>query len=57
MEPDGSMQSETVPDTSPLEARKSYLLPRLESSIEVLEGLLEVSQGFLGCTLGGFVHP
>ncbi len=40
MEPDGPGQSEAVPDSPPLEARKSYLLPRLESSIEVLEGYM-----------------
>ena len=57
MEPDDPSQPEAVPDTPPLEARKSYLLPRLESSIEVLESSMEVSQGFLRGTLGGFVHP
>jgi len=57
MEPDGPSQPEAVSDTSPLKARKSYLLPRLESSIEVLERLMEVSQCLLGRTLRGFVHP
>ncbi len=57
MEPDGPVQSEAVPDTPPFETRESGLLPRLESSIEVLEGSMEVSQSFLGCTLRGFVHP
>jgi len=57
MEPDGPGQSEAVPDSPPLEARESNLLTRIESSIEVLEGLMEVSQGFLRCTLRGFVHP
>ncbi len=40
MEPDGPGQSEAVPDTPPLESGKSCLLPRLESSIEVLEGYM-----------------
>jgi len=57
MEPDGPSQSEAVPNSPPLETRKSYLLARLESSIEVFESSMEVSQGFLGCTLRGFVHP
>jgi len=51
MKPDGPSQPEAVSDTSPLETRESNLLPRLESSIEVLEGLMEVSQGLLRCTL------
>ncbi len=51
MEPDSSIQSEAVPYSPPLEARKSDLLSRLESSIEVLEGFIEVSQGLLRCTL------
>ncbi len=38
MEPDGPIQSEAVPDAPPFEARKSYLLPILQSAIEVLEG-------------------
>ena len=57
MEPDRPIQPEAVPDTPPLETRKSDLLPRLEPSIEVLEGSMKVSQGFLGCTLRGFIHP
>ena len=57
MEPDGPSQSEAVPNSLPLEARKSNLLPRFESSIKVLESSMEVSQSFLGCTLRGFVHP
>ena len=40
-----------------MEPGKSYLLPRLETSVEVLEGSVEVSQSLLGCALGGFVHP
>ncbi len=47
----GPGQSETVPDTPPLEARESDLLPRLETSIEVLEGPMEVSQSLLGFKL------
>ena len=57
LETDGPGQPEAVPDSSPLEARESDPLPRLETSIEVLEGSVEVSQGLLRSTLGGLVHP
>ncbi len=57
MELYGPSQSEAVPDASPLEPRESYLLSRLETPVEVHEGSLKVSQGFLGCTLGCLVHP
>ncbi len=53
----GPSQSEAVPDSPPFKARKSDLLPRLESSIEILEGFMEVSQGLLRCTLRGLIHP
>ncbi len=57
MKLNGPSQSEAVPDSPPLETRKSDLLPRLESSIEVLESCMEVSQGLLRCTLRGLIHP
>ena len=57
MEPDGPGQPEAVPNSPTFEARKSYFLPELESSIEVLEGSMEVSQGFLRCTFRSLVHP
>ena len=50
-------ESKTVPHTLPLELRKSNPLSLLPPTIEVLEGSLEVSQGFLGCTLGNLIHP
>ncbi len=57
MEPDDPGQSEAVPSSPLLEPRESYLLSVLYSTIEVLEGLMEVSQSFLRCTLRGLVHP
>ena len=50
-------ESKTVPHTLSLELRKSNPLSFRPPTIEVLEGSLEVSQGFLGCTLGNLIHP
>ncbi|MDF1538743.1 MAG: hypothetical protein P1Q69_07560 [Candidatus Thorarchaeota archaeon] len=54
---DGPVQSETVPNSFPFETRKANSLSLLSSTIEVPEGFLEVSQGFLWSTLGTLVHP
>ena len=57
MEPDRPGESEAVPDSSPLETGETNLLPNLESSVKVLERSMKVSERFLRCTLGCFVHP
>ena len=57
LESNGSSESEAVPDSLPFESRKTNPLSSLQSSIEVLEGSVEVSESLLRRTLGTLVHP
>ena len=57
LESNNSIKSETVTNSLPLEAWKAYFLSCLQSSIEVLECSVKVSQGLLWCTLGTLIHP
>ena len=57
LESDSSSESETVPDSLPLEPGKSHPSTLLPSPIEILEGIVKVSESLLWCALGALIHP
>ena len=47
----------SIPDSFPLEPRKTHFLSSSSSSVEVLEGTMKILKRLLWCALGAFIHP